>query len=194
MAAEPEDVAGDDPLRTRLLDAAARIFASEGYAGTRIADIVADAGLSTGSVYGRFGSKNDLLHQAVVRQAAAMVDADTGGVDRVLARLLATGPLDDDEALRVEALVAARREPEVAEALLEADQVRTARLQPFFDAAVRDGSIGPATDPATVMFLVRTVHLGLMLQRAAGSELPDGEAWERLVLLLAGAVAGDPAS
>ncbi|MGH9047753.1 MAG: TetR/AcrR family transcriptional regulator, partial [Acidimicrobiales bacterium] len=46
-----------DPLRERLLDAAAHVFAQKGYSGTRILDVVAAAGLSTGAVYGRFGSK-----------------------------------------------------------------------------------------------------------------------------------------
>src|SRR5690348_145367 len=50
----------DHPIRVRLLDAAARVFARQGYEGTKIMDIVRESGLSTGAVYGRFRSKNDL--------------------------------------------------------------------------------------------------------------------------------------
>ena len=60
-----------DPLREQLLDAASRVFAREGYEGTKIMDIVREARLSTGAVYGRFRSKNDLLREAIIRSTAA---------------------------------------------------------------------------------------------------------------------------
>lgn len=43
--------------------AAARCFARNGFAGTSIADIVAEAGLSAGSIYSHFESKTELLQQ-----------------------------------------------------------------------------------------------------------------------------------
>jgi AcrR family transcriptional regulator len=58
---EAPEAAGEDDLREQLLEAAARVFASKGYAGTKVLDIVKEAGLSSGAVYGRFGSKNALL-------------------------------------------------------------------------------------------------------------------------------------
>ena len=178
-----------DPLRDQLLDAAARVFAREGYDGTKILDIVAEAGLSTGAVYGRFGSKNALLQEAVVRRAASVVELEVSGVETVVQTLLRFGPLTDDEAVRLEALVAARREPEVAEAILEADRVRTEKFRPFYEAAIREGIIDPAFDPVAVLFLVRTIYLGLLLERAAGSVPPDPAAWEALVRRVTQAVA-----
>ena len=84
-----------DPLRERLLDAAARVFAQKGYDGTRILDVVAEAGLSTGAVYGRFGSKNDLLREAVSSRSASRA---SGEVDRAskVADLLLRGALRSD--------------------------------------------------------------------------------------------------
>ncbi len=52
----------------QLLDAAAQVFASKGYDGTKIMDIVKAAGLSSGAVYGRFASKDELLMEAILRQ------------------------------------------------------------------------------------------------------------------------------
>jgi AcrR family transcriptional regulator len=181
-----------DPLRDQLLDAAARVFAREGYHGTKILDIVAEAGLSTGAVYGRFGSKNALLQEAVVRRAASVVNLEVSGVDAVLQVLLAFDPLLDDEAVRLEALVAARREPEVAAAIREADRVRTEKLQPLFEAAQRDGTIDRSLDPVAVLFLVRTLYLGLLLERAAGSVPPDADAWEAVLRRVTAAVAAPP--
>jgi AcrR family transcriptional regulator len=184
----PGEVAGD-PLRDQLLEAAARVFARQGYEGTKILDIVAEAGLSTGAVYGRFVSKNALLQEAVVARAASVVNLEVRGVEAVVSGLLQLGPLADDEAVRLEALVAARREPEVAEALLEADRVRTEKLRPLFEAATRDGTIDPELDPVAVLYFVRTIYLGLLLERAAGSLPPDAEAWEAVVRRVGRAVA-----
>ena len=44
--------------------AGAAVFARQGYDGTKIMDVVRESGLSTGAVYGRFRSKNDLLREA----------------------------------------------------------------------------------------------------------------------------------
>jgi len=51
--------------RQRLLRAAADVFAERGYDGTRVADIAAAAGVSNGALYAHFGSKAELLVDAL---------------------------------------------------------------------------------------------------------------------------------
>ena len=51
--------------RERLLRAAADVFAERGYDGTRVADIAAAAGVSNGALYAHFGSKAELLVDAL---------------------------------------------------------------------------------------------------------------------------------
>ena len=178
-------MAADDPLREQLLDAARRVFARQGYEGTRIGDIVREAGLSTGAVYGRFRSKNELLREAVVGHAA--VDARLGeGVHRV-SELIVRGaswsdaPLSLDEAVRLEAHVAARREPEVARAIEEAQARWRDSVEPLVHQASADGTVGADVDPEAVLFFIRTMGLGLLLQRAAGTKAPDAAGWTDLV-------------
>lgn len=196
-AAAPEPA---DPLRDQLLDAAARVFARQGYAGTRIHDIVREAGLSTGAVYGRFRSKNDLLREAVVRRTANVARFGADGVHRVadlITRLagIQTEPLSDAEAVRLEAFVTARREPDVAAAIADAQaQWRTA-VQPLVDAALADGTVAADVDPEAVLYFLRTLHLGLLLQRGAGAAAPDGTGWDALIARIVasfGAGAGEP--
>lgn len=179
-------VEADDPLRDQLLDAAARVFARQGYAGTKIQDIVREAGLSTGAVYGRFKSKHDLLREAVVRRTARVARFGDDGDVRVadlITRLagIHTEPLADAEAVRVEAYVAARREPQVAEAIAGAQAQWRAALQPLVDAAIADGTVAPDIDPEAVLYFLRTLHLGLLLQRGAGLPTPDSAAWADLI-------------
>ena len=63
--------AGQVGTRERLLDAAIRLFARQGYAETSIADIQRDCGLSAGSgaLYKHFSSKRELLEAATRRFA-----------------------------------------------------------------------------------------------------------------------------
>jgi AcrR family transcriptional regulator len=179
-------VDNEDPLRDQLLDAAARVFARQGYAGARIQDIVKEAGLSTGAVYGRFGSKNELLREAVVRRTANVARVGVEGLERVadLITWLAsnhTAPLSDADAVRLEAYVAARREPEVATAITDAQSQWRSAVQPLVDVAIADGTVAAGVDPEAVLFFVRTMHLGLLLQRGAGTAAPDAAAWNDLI-------------
>ena len=177
--------AGDE-LRERLLRAAAAVFARQGYDGTKIMDIVRESGLSTGAVYGRFRSKNDLLREAIVTRSSSAARLGADGIDRV-ADLIAAGvahpdrPLGDTEALRLEAYVTARREPEVAQALAEANAAFRERMAPLAVAARRDGTVDDDIDPEAVVFLVRILHLGLLLHRGTGLPGPDEAAWQALV-------------
>ena len=112
---EPAVASGaDDPLREQLLDAAARVFARQGFAGAKIQDIVREAGLSTGAVYGRFASKQDLLREAVVRRTANVARLSLDEIERVADLISRSAtvhdePLSDVEAVRLEAYVTARR-------------------------------------------------------------------------------------
>lgn len=175
-----------DPLREQLLDAAARVFARKGYAGTKIQDIVREAGLSTGAVYGRFGSKDALLREAVVRRTANAAQLGVPAGARVAdlierSAALSAAPLTDDEAVRLEAYVTARREPEVADAVADATVAWRNVIQPLVDAATADGTVAGDIDPEAVLYLLRTLHLGLLLQRGAGAVAPDPTAWNDLI-------------
>jgi AcrR family transcriptional regulator len=195
---QPSSGQESDPLRDQLLDAAARVFARQGYAGTKIQDIVREAGLSTGAVYGRFGSKNELLREAVVRRTANVARLGSEGDERVadLITRLATldrAPLSDAEAVRLEAFVTARRESEVADAIAEAQGRWRGAVQPLVDAAIEDGTVAPDVDPEAVLYFLRTMHLGLLLQRGAGANAPDPAAWDDLITrIVASFGAGEP--
>jgi AcrR family transcriptional regulator len=186
MAESAEEVAAADPLRGQLLDAAARVFAAKGYSGTKIQDIVREAGLSTGAVYGRFSSKDHLLREAVLAQRNRFASGAMPAGMRVaelIQRLAAVSdaPLSVSEAVRLEAFVTARREADVAEAVAEAQRDWREVVQPLVDKAIADGTVAADVDPEAVLYFVRTIALGLLLQRAAGLPGPDPAGWDALV-------------
>jgi hypothetical protein len=77
--------------------------------------------------------------------------------------------------------VTARREPEVAAALADANARYRARIAPLAEAARRDGTIADDVDADAVSFLVRILNLGLLLHRGSGLPGPDDASWQALV-------------
>jgi AcrR family transcriptional regulator len=63
-AADAVDAA---PVPQRLLAAATRLFAGQGYDRTSVQEIVEAAGVTKGALYHYFGSKDDLLHEIYAR-------------------------------------------------------------------------------------------------------------------------------
>jgi hypothetical protein len=100
------------------------------------------------------------------------------------------GPLNELEALELEAFVAARREKEVAEALAEARRRHRADIQPLVDAALEDGTASPNLDVESVLYFMEAVHLGLLLKRGAGMQPPPPERWKAFIGGLVGSMAG----
>jgi AcrR family transcriptional regulator len=58
--------------RTDILSAAKQVFAERGYHATTIADIARQAGLSYGSIYWYYESKEALFHELMSAEAAAL--------------------------------------------------------------------------------------------------------------------------
>jgi len=64
--------------RTRIIDAAMRHFAEQGYHAARVGDIAAELGIAKGSVFQHFGSKDGLffeVYKKAVRSFPAYLDA-----------------------------------------------------------------------------------------------------------------------
>ena len=83
--------------RAALLSAAREVFTASGFAEASIAEVVARAGASVGSLYHHFGGKGELYlalfdeyqHRQEERAAAAVRTARVDGVDDPLALFLA---------------------------------------------------------------------------------------------------------
>ena len=180
------DGAAADELEDRLLDAAASAFARRGFDGTRIADIVREAGLSAGAVYGRFSSREDLLRRAIISRSvphlSSAPEAPARVADLVSRRAAHTeSELSEVDALLLEAFVAARRHPPIADALQEAQHQWSEGVRPLVDAALEDGSLSAALEVDAVLYFLRVLRLGRSLLRSSGVPAPEQAAWEEVV-------------
>src|SRR5689334_1157045 len=136
--------------RERLLAAAADVFAQRGYDGTRVADIAAAAGVSNGALYAHFGSKAELLAAALRAHRRRMMnelfdDDPDQPVAELLGRMGRRLPRkrDADGYLVVEALVAARRDEDVARPMRD----YTGERADWLAGLVRTGQAGGELDP-----------------------------------------------
>lgn len=185
-----------EDTRRRLLDAAAAEFDRRGFEGARVADIAAGADLSNGAMYRHFRGKSDLLSAALTdRGARELEDLFAGADGRSIAGLLAAIGRSLDRmptgkgGLMVEALVAARRDPEVA----EVSGRHLAGTEEWLGGLIRDGQAEGAIDPSVdseslARFCVMLV-LGATLLAPAGLPPAPKEGWADLIERIAGSVA-----
>ncbi|WP_134324866.1 TetR/AcrR family transcriptional regulator [Cumulibacter soli] len=87
----------DEPLAASILAAAVQVFGSRGYHGTKVSDIAAAAGVSPGSLYNYFDSKQDVLSTILQRAIDVMLAATE----------MAFFHADPDPASRLKAIVGA---------------------------------------------------------------------------------------
>ena len=90
-----------DAVRRRLIEVAGRRFKADGFNGSGIATLVADAGLTNGAFYGHFASKDDLVAHVVADQLHAQVarvnalPAGLASIEGFLREYLSTTHRDD---------------------------------------------------------------------------------------------------
>ena len=159
----------------RIVDAAARAIRRSGYAGTGVADIMKEAGLTHGGFYAHFESRDALLAEAVARAG----QANAGRLERKIEALGREGvsPLHvlvesylSDEHLAatesgcvVSALISEM--PRQAPAVREASAQRVRGLIERVRVALPAG-----VDPSQADLITSAMVGGLQLARAVGSE------------------------
>ncbi len=160
--------------RERLLRAAADVFAERGYDGTRVADIAVAAGVSNGAMYAHFASKAELLVDALRTHGRRLL-ADLFAADpsrSVTDLLLAIGRwlphrCDARGYLIVEALVAARRDQDVARAMRAYVGERADWIAGLMRVARAGGELDPALSPNAL------AHFCLLLAMGSALVTPD---------------------
>ncbi|MGV3758954.1 MAG: TetR/AcrR family transcriptional regulator [Actinomycetota bacterium] len=186
-----------DPIRDKLIAAAAEVFAEKGYDRAGVAEIARRAGYTTGAIYGRFSGKAELLLAAIEARSENELDVlfnehrFEGKVTDILTTVgshLVTDEMGTEGALLLEAFVAARRDPEVRRLMQGALDLRRDRLGDLVAEAQATGAIDPALDGEAVVRFCHAVGFGFLLFRAVDIELPDPGPWEDLIARLVDAL------
>jgi AcrR family transcriptional regulator len=174
----------------RLVAAATEVFAERGYDKAGVAEIARRAGLTTGAIYSRFPGKAELLVEAIRRCAPEELDilfAEHGfegraaDILRTVGAHLVTRPSGPDQAILLEAFVAARREPELRSVLTEQFFARRRNLAILLETGQEAGIVDPDLDVEAVVHFAHAVGLGFLLYEALGIPNPDPDAWEKVI-------------
>jgi AcrR family transcriptional regulator len=189
--------------REQIIAAALACFARAGYHATTMADVAAQAGVSKGTPYLYFESKETLflaLHEAwdcgaadrVSEAIAALPEAARRSPRQVLhavAAAIAGQVLEEPETCRVlmETRALAAHEPVIAAAVQAADDRAHTQLEHLIAAEVEAGEWPAGTDPALAARLFTAGLYGLMAQWHLA---PGSFSWPAA----AAALAGNPAA
>jgi AcrR family transcriptional regulator len=181
--------------REALLVAARRVFAERGYGPASVEEIARTAGVSVGSVYVHFASKEALFTALVEDQTSAAVDQKSellgGDPQETFAALdrLVTEVADSREEalLDAEVWLYAVRHPEFAGRLAE-HEVRLARLAT--DELARgwddvDPAVRATLREDEVVIAAAALYHGLIrLRRVLGEDAVSGDLYSRVLRLL----------
>lgn len=175
--------------RDEILQAARRLFAERGYAGTSVRDIAAAAGVSPQTVYDSVGSKqelvsslNDLIDSeagiaAIVRAAAESDDPrEVAATQAHVTRSILENCGDIIHAL----VTGAAAEPELAAVLAEGHRRHVGGARQVTDWLRRLDALRPGLDPdeaVETMAALSDISLAAVLRDSYGWSLERIESW-----------------
>ncbi|HCV35781.1 MAG TPA: hypothetical protein DF783_02570 [Acidimicrobiaceae bacterium] len=185
----PSDTPTGEELTEVLLHAAAEVFAEQGYERAGVAEIARRAGVTTGAIYSRYTGKAEMLLAAVdlhvPDEIQQLLRADHPGefAADVLASLGAhlVDDLPGGYGLFLEAVVAGRRDPELAAAIRRRVEDEDARLAKLVDEATDDGVFDPSLDRFATVRLAHAIGFGMTLTRVMGLAVPDSKEWTTVI-------------
>ena len=170
-------------LRTTL-----EVLGDRGYAGLRVEDVAAKAGVNKTTIYRRWPTRADLVIAALTALAAPPKAAETGRLECDLhATFMTATTLRSTSVGRgvVRALIAERGDPEVDRVVLEIKERHRAPARSVLEQARRRGDLPKRVDIELLLdILTGTIH-----GRLRDCPRPLDEQWVRRVvrLVLAGA-------
>jgi AcrR family transcriptional regulator len=193
-----------------ILTAARDIVEENGPNSLRVSDVAERAGVAVGLLYHYFDDRDDLIDAVREAQFLARIEADIAD----LARKVGPNELDTTAVLKViiddfsdprskkrrdyrldrmEALAAARYNPELTKRLVQAQKRLSASIRKTIEKAKADGIVAEEVDAHALAFFLEVLPLGTGLATVY-ADMPSQEAWRNLLLrMLASLIPDKPA-
>lgn len=161
--------------RQQIIDAAAGLFATKGLDGTSTADICKASGMSPGNLFHYFPSKREIFFAVITHDegekerhlAASRSSTDPwSALQDVVDYLLRPATTPMAPPLVMEAMLQARRDPELAEWLSRDQADEQATIEILVSRAVQAGQIDPGIEPRDAAAWIATLAGAVYLQAA----------------------------
>lgn len=162
----------------RILEAALRIFASEGYTGATTRRIAEEANVAEVTLFRKFQSKENLLREVLLKNRAAFsaldnlfqpekdanIETDLRTLGKNISKVMKDKKEDSKRRMLMFMLFEeGRRRPEVAEILSSVFQMNITRLSEYFELQIKNGkmrNINPRS--ASITFISYFVYTSLV--------------------------------
>jgi AcrR family transcriptional regulator len=180
-----------DQTRDRVLAAAAKVFARAGYERATVGEIAAEAGMSTGAIYGHYDGKAELfsavLRAHVQRQLAQHLHDDQPfDIADFIAELGAN--LDRfppaDRTLLIEAVMEAKRDTKTRQVMSQWFTERYEFIAEAIAAAQHAGTVTESVSPLAAARFATTVMLGSLLLDVLEVPAVDHDDWASFIVEL----------
>jgi TetR/AcrR family transcriptional regulator len=176
----------------KILDAAMRVFAREGYKGATTSRIAQEANVAELTLFRKFQSKDNLLKEVLVKKREPALsaldslfrmeeDVDLTTNLRILGQNVAKamrGNMKESEYLMFMFMLIeeGRRRPEIAEIFSSVFQMNIARLSEYFELQIKNGkmrNVNPQS--AALVFVSYFVHTSILRGVLSDDVLGDSE-------------------
>lgn len=187
--------ATEPSTRDRLIAAAVEVFLEQGYEQARVQDIARAAGLTTGAIYANFRDKAELLLAAIANRSAievgTLLEAAESNPSRAAVVDLGTRMAfrTHDRPLLLDAVVASRRDPALADHLREILGTRHGRFAALVDAGKAEHVIADELDTDTLTRFCLSLAFGSIVMGSLGLPAPEHDQWVALIERLVDALA-----
>lgn len=190
--------------RTQLIDVTLRIITERGIDAVRIEDIVAEVGVTKGSLYWHFEDREALIKAALAEHIRRLNEETIAGVsdaleesvskDDYLARIapFIADPFNAEQVRerwgRLAILVESRNHPDLVEMMRD---VQARNLEVFVELmtqAQKSGALREDLDPRAVATALNAMYLGSNIIDVLGEHAPDPGAWWGLISFFIGAL------
>ncbi len=171
--------------RERILIAAERLFAEQGYANVSMPTIAAASGITAGAIYKHFEGKEELFFHVVhraVREVHAVQAAGDGNVS--LAQLIAaytTERMKRARQLAVEMHYASAKHPKIRRLLRRSLEQNIVDIARDIRSAQAGGQLDSRIDPVMQASAVMTFLMGLMHMETLIPEKVGDKEWHDFV-------------
>jgi AcrR family transcriptional regulator len=181
-----------------LILAEARAMIEEGGDNAfRVTDLASRCNVAIGLLYHYYKDRDGLIAAVRESQFLARIESDVemlsnivshqGNAEEIL-KILVDDMSDPRNKMRnefrldrMDALVAARHNPDLLQRLTDAEARLTMEIIATVQQAKLDGLVDPVVDDKALAFMLEVIPLGTALSNVYGDYLPDPEAWRTLV-------------
>jgi AcrR family transcriptional regulator len=177
-----------ESTRERILGAAARLFAEQGFSRVSMPEIARASGITAGAIYKHFKSKADLLFQVVTRALQSIPlfvqSAESGRDATALPRLAAVYTEPELKLLRqlsIEVHSAAGRDSKVRRVLAQSNQLAIERITESIAAAQRADKLDRALEARFVASAISVFIMGLTHMETLLPDLVGDPGWREFV-------------